>query len=745
MLNGNRRLKLSKLSLIYWGIAFLGCVLLFVSDAFFSGSKVMYDGDGSDLSILSYERGVYAIDVDYSSDCYGMISLTPSSDLDQWGASYKNAFMPDYSNHVTSYLYINQSDSQFEIAIYPVQESDSFNVSHVCVVRMRVRSAVYRAFRMFVCFLVIYLISYVIFELRKGTKDKNNINNRLLIFGMFLLTLISMMGFMQSYIPGGQDAEFHLARIASIAEVISSGSFPVRIYPCFVNDYGYPLGIMYGDMFLYPSALLHLIGMPLWKSYVFYVAMISAITVIIANYSFGEMTGDRNIGFIGSVIYTLSIWRLNDVYIRAAAGEYAAMAFLPLVVLGFYKLFSNIDEDDKKRDDNKVLLYLVIGYFGLIQTHMLTTIITTVFLSVIGIALCRRILVKSKLMLILKSAGIAFLANLCFIIPVIDYYRSYDLAVEHQSVNIQDQGAYLSQLFMTGGLFSGGSYSLQESYGINGEMPLGIGLTMLIILGILLFVIIIDNKNKYRTILGICGVVAMISIWMSTCYFPYDFIARRIGFLARIINRVQFPWRYSVITTMALSVASVFLIKYFKEKERTQFLIISVSLLLITVVQAVSFISERLETNEYYISADCVDQIAASLIDNDTLYWIQGMSRDDLDSREIITSSEAIKGLVIREEVSSVDIAFSNTSDSNGWIEPPILAYKGYHAYYQGDELQIQEGDNYRIRVEVPSADDGVISIRFIEPMIWRIGEVISLLTWILVAVWVLRCSKSRC
>jgi hypothetical protein len=108
MMNGNRRLKLSKLSLIYWGIAFLVCVLLFVSDAFFSGSKVMYDGDGSDLSILSYERGVYAIDGNYSSDCYGMISLTPSSDLYQWGASYKNAFMPDYSNHVTSYLYINQ-------------------------------------------------------------------------------------------------------------------------------------------------------------------------------------------------------------------------------------------------------------------------------------------------------------------------------------------------------------------------------------------------------------------------------------------------------------------------------------------------------------------------------------------------------------------------------------------------------------------------------------------------------------
>ena len=92
------------------------------------------------------------------------------------------------------------------------------------------------------------------------------------------------------------------------------------------------------------------------------------------------MAGDLNVGFVGSVIYTLSIWRLNDVYIRAAAGEYAAMAFLPLIVLGFFQLFS--DEEEKRK--RRTFIYLVLGYFGVIQTHMLTSITVTVFLAVVG-------------------------------------------------------------------------------------------------------------------------------------------------------------------------------------------------------------------------------------------------------------------------------------------------------------------------------------------------------------------------
>ncbi len=724
-------------SLIYAILTFILCGIIMISSLISSKSKLMYEGDGSDLAVMPYEKGVYAIEVDYTSDCYGMVVVTPASDLDQWGASYANAFMPDYSNHVTSYLYVNQSGSQFEISVNPVQGDSYFAISHITVVRMGMRSATYESIRLFGVMLIIYLIISVIIILKK--KDSNN-NCAYLIVGLFLLTFISMIGFMQSYIPGGQDTEFHLARIASIAEGLNSGSFPVRIYSNFINDYGYPLGIMYGDLFLYPSAILHFLGMPLWETYVFYVAMISALTSAISCYSFGKMIDNWKIGLIGSVIYTLSIWRLNDVYIRAAAGEYAAMAFLPLVILGFYQLFSDKEDVDAR----KTFLYLGTGYFGLIQTHMLTSIVTTVFLVIIGLCLCKRVLYVNKILLIIKSATTAILANLCFIIPMLDYYKTYDLSVEHQSTNIQSQGAYLSQLFMTTGDYTGPSSAITDSYGIQGEMPLGIGLSMLLILAVLILVIFIDPNSRYRKVFNVCCVVAIVSIWMSSCYFPYDYISRNIGFVARIINRVQFPWRYSVVTTITLTVAAVFLLKYFSEKEKNYYLLASVVIVIVTVCQAISFISERLAASDYYIDAECSDQIAASLIDNDTLYWMQGMVREDLVSREIDVSSEDISATISKEKIPTWEIYFTNSSEIEGWIEPPILSFKGYHAYYEGQELEVSSGDNFRLRVEIPLDSEGVITIRFKEPFVWRLGEIISLITWIMILMYMFKVKKNK-
>lgn len=723
-----KKLGLKKFSLIYFAAVIAVCLLAAIIGRATSGSVYVYQGDGSNMTGMELSKGVYSIDVDYVSDCYGMVTVNPSSELDQWGAFYANAFMPDYTNHVTSTIYVNQSGARFDIGVYPVAEG-SFNVSNVSVVRSGSLSATYNALRLLGFLIVLYLVIVVIWILRSKEYGKNR---RVITTGLLLLIFVSMIGFMESYIPGGQDAEFHLARIASLSDGLRSGSFPVRIYDNFANDYGYPLGVLYGDLFLYPSAILHVLGMPLWKSYVFYVVLMSALTAVISWFCLGEMTEDLNIGFVGSVIYTLSIWRLNDIYIRAAAGEYGAMAFLPLIVLGFYQLF----RDTQEKKNRRTFLYLVVGYFGVIQTHMLTSITVTVFLVVIGLCLCKRILKMSKIILVLKAAGVALLANLCFIVPMLDYYGTFDLTVEHQTTNIQSQGAYLSQLFSTAGNYNDGiSASIADSYGISGEMPLGIGLSMLLILIVLILVVLTDPKSKYRTTFIVSGVVSLISLWMSTCYFPYDFISRKLSFLARIINRVQFPWRYSVITTFALTVAAVFLLKYFKDKEKNLFVLVASLVMIITVCQAVSFMSERINQNETVVNALCTDQIASPMIDNDTLYWIQGMSKDNLTSRDITVSGDGITAQITGMNVPKWTISFTNSTGAEGYIEPPILAFKGYHAYYEGKEISVSPGDNYRIRVSVPAVSDGVISIKFKEPVLWRIAEIVSVVTWILLAI----------
>ena len=61
----------------------------------------------------------------------------------------------------------------------------------------------------------------------------------------------------------GDDGGFHIGRIQTLADDIETGQFPDKMYMSMSAGYGYPAGIMYPDLFLYPFAFLRILGLPL--------------------------------------------------------------------------------------------------------------------------------------------------------------------------------------------------------------------------------------------------------------------------------------------------------------------------------------------------------------------------------------------------------------------------------------------------------------------------------------------------
>ena len=62
-------------------------------------------------------------------------------------------------------------------------------------------------------------------------------------------------------------------------------------------------------------------------------------------------------------------------------------------------------------------------------------------------------------------------------------------------------------------------------------------------------------------------------------------------------------------------------------------------------------------------------------------------------------------------------------------IDIPKYNYPYYKAFDDsGNELAISNGINNRICVSVESSYNGDVTVKFVEPIIWRIAEVISLL-----------------
>lgn len=133
-------------------------------------------------------------------------------------------------------------------------------------------------------------------------------------------------------------------------------------------------------MFLYFPAVLAMIGFQLQTAYKAYMLGVNIATCLVAYFCFGKMFKSDKIGLLASLVYKLAPYRLSNLYIRAAVGEYTAMISFPLI---FYGLFSIYREEEKCQ---KGCIAAIVGYTGLIQTHIISCEIIG-FLTIIFCAL----------------------------------------------------------------------------------------------------------------------------------------------------------------------------------------------------------------------------------------------------------------------------------------------------------------------------------------------------------------------
>lgn len=667
---------------------------------------------------LSLKKGIYQVQVDYIVD-------SPESSLSVWSSlGPMELHCPPVNLDPSSYSTVMTLDLSRGADDVVIQASFS-GTGQITITNMGIYETSYGYKKnIFYAILLCLFINLGYFFIQASVKIKRT---ALALSGIFLVACYPLYA---DFLTVGHDLPFHLLRIEAISQGLSNGVFPVKLHPLWAREHGYAVGIFYGDALLYFPALLRLLGFSIQSAYKFFVAFANLGTILLSYFAFRRIFSDENLGLLGTLAYTLAPYRLMDMYTRASVGEYTAMMFLPLVLYGFYMIFKR----EQKKNWWKHGILAAFGLSGLIQSHVLSTVMIGFVVLLTCLLMIRRILDRHVLRSLLTAAGLTVLLNLNFIVPFLDFYG------EDIMINSPDWTGRTVGSFQAGGLFpiqlftlfqhsNGGAWA--STAGVNNEATYGIGILLTIGLLLLVYLLCIhpadcrNNRNFRPAIL--CLLLSCLLLYMCTCYFPWDAIASLGSVAENVIYSLQFPWRLLAPATVLL----VFVLCYAFDVagrvfSRQSSLLLAGSLVLLAVNCGWYFFDFSFSGDPYRV------------YHTSELYTMQMYSYDYLPEG---TDPEAIRANAVYQEGVSMEeyrrrgttISCDISAQQEGaYVDLPLMYYKYYRCTDMdtSQELPVSAGTNNMVRVTFPSGYSGPIQVGFTEPWFWRLAEVVSFLTF---------------
>ena len=543
--------------------------------------------------------------------------------------------------------------------------------------------------------------------------------------------LASMPVLMQGVGIFGDDIHFHLSRIDAIAQGLKAGQFPVRIYSQAKNGYGYAPSLFYGELCLYFPAVLRTLGVSVQLSYHLYVLAVQMLTAGIAFYSFRQMFSHNKTALLGSVLYLLNPYRLQNLYWRAAVGEYTAMAFLPLIPAALCLLYGR--KEPTKKQAGAACTEMVIAFGMLLQTHMISLEIMVLATAVFCLFHLRRTFSRCVLFVWLKSVAIVLLLNLWFLLPFLEIMGSGIYG-----------GMYGGTTMNAGRMIQRSGYAIPKVLTWNTH---GRNIGIELIIGCMVFLwawIGHDEEIPHREQkIGLWSTgIGLAACWASTNTFPWGLVGALPGKISGILLAIQFPWRYLTLAAILLTLATLCAVSLLRPKKLARPL--AVLLLSASLLGVGFFYREYLPSESGEYVGDSGELVYVDyLVTNvawyyDKLYLPIGAkeTRDGFVIEKKVTTAEVEQ---IEKTEKGVILQYTAGMGEDGIIELPLLYYPVYGIKEGAGTLFKTE--NGMLGIQVPAGSSGTIRVAVQEPLRWRLAELVSAVT---VLVWIGSMKKKK-
>lgn len=505
---------------------------------------------------------------------------------------------------------------------------------------------------------------------------------QLLDLGVILgAALLATTPLMQTYLYNGDDLCYHLARLEGLKDGVLDGQIPVNIMPEGLQNNGY-MNAMYPYLFLYIGAFLRICRVSLALSYKTIVFLANLGSAVCAYAAVKSMVRERRCVLLAVVLYTLMPYRFTNILHRGDLGETLALIFWPMVIAGLYHIVMG---------DRKKWYYLVIGFSGALQSHILSAAYVTAFCVITGLFYCVRIVREKRYVEIGKAAGLSLLLNAWYLAPFLFYYFKEDLNKE-----VLRWSGYFEQ--------SINPSNLTQSMSLYNKQYFSLGFALLGCVGIGIVFLLVESRGKKRDIDGFIAyllVAGILFTFLCTGYFPSRALMEN-AFFRNIATMLQFPWRFlGPASACFLFVGAVGL-------ERSKLLAPCKNAVLALLVGLNLFIVITVPTDNIHMPYKNAEALVSKGHETKLgtsvglFYPHEWRLVDAIDEK--LTTSVVISDLgtvsVQDYKKKGTKAAVSYTaSDSAAYIELPIQSYLGYRAKDEnGEPVKLERGDGGRIR-----------------------------------------------
>ena len=557
-------------------------------------------------------------------------------------------------------------------------------------------------------FLVCSLLGWKLFVERSIRLTQEQLVDYGIILGVALLATTPLM---QTYLYNGDDLCYHLARLEGLKDGILDGQIPVNIQPDGLSENGY-LNAMYPYLFLYIGAFLRICRVSIALSYKVLIFLANLGSAVCAYVAVKSMCKSRRSVILAVVLYTLMPYRFTNIFSRGDLGETLALIFWPFVIAGMYHIVMG---------ERKKWYYLVIGFSGILHSHILSAVFVLAICLVTALVWCVRIVREKRYIEIGKAAGISVILNMWYLVPFMYYYFGESLNTE----TLRWSGYFEQSINPS---------NLTQSFSPYNKQYFALGLALLgcVGIGIIRFLCERDkkrtDKDGYLLYLLVMGCVLT---YMITGYFPSKALLSNELF-ENVLTMIQFPWRFlgpasaCFVFVGAIGLSDSHILKPYRNMIFT--LLIGLNLLII-----VSVPSDNSHMPYENAEAEASKGHESKLAANIGLFYphewrIEGASDDKLTFSVIVSEQNSASIRQYQKKGTKAVVVY--TADKECYIELPIQSYLGYRAYdEEGNRLTIERGTGARMRFTVQGdGQEHTIHVRYGPNPVFIIANLISAL-----------------